>query len=663
MNMPNQRILFFDFESYYDNEYSLTKMAPPNYILDPRFETIGCSFKEGDAPATYIDAPDIGEFLKGYDPEKTTTVAFNALFDNCILAWRYGFVPRRMVCTMRLAVSLRGHLLQSNSLASVGKLLGVGTKGTVIESARGKHRSDIIADPEFYEAYQAYANNDCEMNHDIFWKLLPEFPSSERRVMDRVLRCAVEPVFVCDTNMLTDHLDDLATDKVKMLRLCMGAKEEDLDNETMFPPGAQDDAAMEKFKTSLRSNGQFEALLKAHGIDIEYKTSPTTGLGIPAFAKTDDFMANLLENPDPVVAALAVARLDLRSTIEETRGARILSMANLDWPAFGYRGGSLPIPLKYAGAHTHRLSGDWSLNMQNLPAGRGTNTSKLRKALKAPDGYKVVVADKSQIECRINAWLCGQHDLLALFAKGGDPYSVLASYIFGFPVDKKVHLTERFIGKTGELGLGFRCGGPKFFNQVVRKARELGMDMKELLKVWTPELAQKAVDTYRESHAAIRNTWPYLDNVLRGSWIGQEPPIKWGPVIIGNEAGCGYVEGPGGLRMNYANPREEEDDKWGTQMWYDYGKRRHMIHGGVFLENIVQFLARIDTMHDALRISDRGYRFVLQSHDELAWIVPDAQAEECAQVALEEMRRPPSWGQSIPLNAECNHGQSYSDAK
>jgi DNA polymerase len=400
-------------------------------------------------------------------------------------------------------------------------------------------------------------------------------------------------------------------------------------------------------------------------VDIEYKRSVTNpDAEIPAFAKTDEFMAGLLEHEDEVVQAMATARLGLRSTIEETRGTRILSVATLPWSSYRdgsprlYSGGTLPIPLKYAGAHTHRLSGDWSMNMQNLPAGRGVKKSKLRKALKAPDGQKVVVADKSQIECRINAWLCGQHDLLHVFATGGDPYSILASSIFGFKVDKNVHKIERFIGKSGELGLGFRCGAPKFYNMVVRAARTLGMDVKELLKVWTPQLAQKAVDTYRASHGAIVQAWRQLDVILRTAWMGQSLPVKFGPVVVGYANGSAYVEGPGGLRMNYANPREMDGE-----LWYDYGKRTHKMYGSKFLENIVQFLARIDTMHDALRISGRGFNFILQSHDELAWIVPDDKVAECQRIALEEMRRPPSWGQGIPLNAECSFGQTYGDAK
>ena len=141
---------------------------------------------------------------------------------------------------------------------------------------------------------------------------------------------------------------------------------------------------------------------------IEYKTS-ATGKQIPAFAKTDQFMADLQEHPDPDVQALAAARLGLRSTIEETRSQRLLSIALLPWPN-GKK--MLPVPLRYAAAHTHRLGGDWKINLQNLPSGRGGAKTKLRKALRAGPGEKVIVIDLSQIECRITAWLVGEKGLV-----------------------------------------------------------------------------------------------------------------------------------------------------------------------------------------------------------------------------------------------------------
>lgn len=660
-NLPHH--LFFDFESYYDDEYSIKKMTPPEYILSPKWETIGCAVKVDEEPSIFVDGPLVGKFLSEFDPAKTTTVAFNALFDNCVAAWMYGFVPDRMYCTMQMAMSLEGARLKHGaSLHAVGEHLQLPMeKGTTIINAKGLHRAQLMASPGLWRAYQAYAMNDDDMNFEIFLRLIRRMPQSERRLMDRVLKCAVVPRFHVDLPMLTSHLDELAA--IQHHTLC--------DVGGLDPVLATEDQ-VDTVAKSIRSGPKFTERLTMLGVQVEYKESLTNpGKMIPAFAKTDEFMATLLEHEDPEIQSLAALRLGLRSTIEQTRGARIKAVAGLLWDSYhdGNKrilvgGGTMPIPLTL-GPHTHRLAGTWKMNMQNLPSGRGLQKSKLRKSLVAPDGYTVVVADKAQIECRINGWLCGQQDLLEIFRTGGDPYSVLGSAIFGFPVDKNLHKMERFIGKTGVLGLGFRCGAEKFFNMVIRMARTLGMNVHELLKVWTMDLATKSVSTYRTINANIMQTWFKLDQILASAWIGRTLPVAFGPCEIGH----GYVEGPGGLRMVYDNPHYEPGkgrlgEPTGRQeLWYEYGKGRHKMHGGVFLENIVQFLARIDTMHDALRIGDRGFPFVLQSHDELAWIVPDAQVEECKRVALEEMRRAPSWAPDLPLNAECSSGHSYGDAK
>src|ERR1700676_467651 len=186
--MAAHNILFLDAETYYDNDYTLRKMSPPNYILDPRFELIMVAVKEGSGKPYIVDGPDFPEFLRGLDAANTTTVTFNSLFDNCIFAWRYNFIPSRMLCAMRMAVALRGHVLQGASLASVGSCLGVGCKGTTIENVKGMRRSDIIARPDLWFQFKDYALNDVQMCADIYDKLSPEFPVSERRVMDRVLR-------------------------------------------------------------------------------------------------------------------------------------------------------------------------------------------------------------------------------------------------------------------------------------------------------------------------------------------------------------------------------------------------------------------------------------------------------------------------------------------
>jgi DNA polymerase len=647
-----KKLLFLDYETYYDKDYSLRKMTPAEYILDPRYETICCAVKWNNEKPFLVDGPDFPKFISGVDPSAVTTITFNALFDNCILAWRYGFVPRQMLCAMRMAAALRGHVLPGASLATVSKCLGVGTKGTDIENVVGLNRQAII-DRGLWPAFSNYAINDVELCAGITFRLWSEFPESERRVMDHVLRCCIQPEFKVDPAFLQAHSTDLANEKAALL----------------LAAGITD-------PKQLRSNVKLSALLQSHGVEIEYKTSLTDPTRrVPAFAKTDEFMADLLVDTDPVIRALASARLGLRSTIEESRCNRMLAISRLGWRAVeiagppAYRGGNMPIPLRYSGAHTHRLSGDWKLNMQNLPAGRGAGAAtKLRRALAAPAGYGVITADLAQIECRVNAWLCGQEDLLELFKTGQDPYSVLASKIFGFIVDKNLHKLERFIGKGGTLGLGFGCGDEKFYNMVVRDARKMGMDMAALMKVWTPELARTAVQVYRRTNQNICRMWRRLSNVLRDHWAGvgeaEVGPVKVGP---------GYVMLPNGMKMLYDVINKDPED-----LRYRYGKRVHRMYGPKFLENIVQALARIILMNAALRLWDRGYKFKLQAHDELVFIAPledihwrtkpDGSREldvtkGAAAVILEEMQRPPSWAPDLPVKAELGAGATYGDSK
>src|SRR5437868_1976540 len=84
-------LLFLDFETYYDRDYSLKKLTPAEYILDERYETICLSYAIGDGPVQFVDGPLVADFIASLDPQQTTTVTFNALFDNAILAWRYHF--------------------------------------------------------------------------------------------------------------------------------------------------------------------------------------------------------------------------------------------------------------------------------------------------------------------------------------------------------------------------------------------------------------------------------------------------------------------------------------------------------------------------------------------------------------------------------------------
>lgn len=636
---PTQRLIFQDFETYYNSKdgYSLSAkgMTPANYILDERYETIMCAVKEqGNGNGYIVDGPDYAKWIADAKPTAadTTTVTFNALFDNAIMAWRYGYVPGRMLDSMGMARALRGHELSRNSLSFVSKALGVGEKKETIIKVDGMTRQ-MIKDAGLWDEFCDYALTDNVLSEAIFMNLLPFFPASERRVMDLVIRTTIIPAFHVDRVVLCDHIDATRAAKDKLLADSGVSKDE------------------------LMSADKFKAALSALGVPIQMKEGKRGP--IPAISKTDGFMEELLEHEDPKVQALAAARVGHKSTIEETRAIKYLSISCLPWAR--YRDGdkaALPMPLRYGAAHTHRLGGDWGMNVQNL--GR---QSPIRRALIAPPGYAVVDADLSQIEARICAWICGQTDAVEAFAAKKDLYSMLATEIFGRPINRKLDTdkVEGFIGKTGTLGLGFGCGKLKFYDMVLKLARLMGLDLGTM---WTEELAAQSVTTYRNKNAMIVNGWNRLDAIIPAIWLSGNGTANFGPCTISK--GCVML--PNGMPMFYGNPHstmatDEKTQRSKLEYRFKFGRETHLLYGGKLLENIVQALARIIVMNAALRLNDRGYRFVQQAHDALCFLVPHADVDNAKKIVYEEMTRRPSWGQDLPLDCEVKSGPSYGETK
>lgn len=409
-------LITLDFETYYDREYTLRKMTPVEYILDQRFETIGCAIKEGDAKSEFLTANELQRYLLGIDANTTDVITHNALFDMCILAWRYGFVPRMMIDTLGMSRALLSPYLRSLSLEQVAKFLELPAKGDTVKQVVGM-TGQMIRDAGLWDEYATYSCRDADITYEVFKRLMKRgFPKNELFIMDMVLRCAVMPSFRLDTETLYQHLAEVQQAKAALM------------------------ATITADRSTLMSNDMFAQALKDLGVDPPTKVSLATGKETWAFSKTDVDFNDLQEHPDPRVQALVAARLGIKSTLEETRTQRLIAISQLEWSGMQRR--FMPIPLKYSGAHTHRLSGDWKLNMQNLP--RGGN---LRKALVAPEKKVVVAVDASQIEARLVSWFAGQMDLTEAFANGEDVYSLFASDVYGFQVNKKENPVERFVGK------------------------------------------------------------------------------------------------------------------------------------------------------------------------------------------------------------------------
>lgn len=608
-----------DFETFYSDQYSLRKMTPVEYIQDPRFEVIGCAVKEGEGEPFWLTSDELERYLMGL-PDKVAVISHNALFDMCILSWRYDYVPHLMIDTLGMARAWLAHKLKSLSLASVATHLGIGVKGDTVYKVQGMGLAAIKA-AGFYDEYAEYSKTDAELCWKVYRALITQgFPAAEIAVMDTVLRCAVKPRFVLDATMLAEHLHHVKASKESLLARCGLTSRDDL-----------------------MSNDRFAEALRALGVEPPTKISLTTGKETFAFAKTDPAFIDLEEHENTDVQALVSARLGVKSTIEETRTERLISISQLTWP--GNRQGLLPMPLRYSGAHTHRLSGDWKMNMQNLPRG-GT----IRKAIKAPPGYKVVACDASQIEARIAGWFCGAADLTNAFANKEDVYSSFASRVFGRPVNKKENPVERFIGKTAVLGLQYGLGWAKFQKTVALQSKaQVGQEVK-----LDDMEATRVIQTYRTTYSQIPQMWRTLDALI-SQMTSRNCHVPLGPLVFEYQR----VRLPSGLYLHY-HDLQNKDGQW----WFTHGGKPKYLYGGKMLENIVQALARICVMDAAVKVRKRiGQQLHLQVHDELVYVVEEQIADSVLRVVHEEMCTRPNWGVDIPLDAEGDVANSYGEAK
>jgi len=101
-------------------------------------------------------------------------------------------------------------------------------------------------------------------------------------------------------------------------------------------------------------------------------------------------------------------------------------------------------------AATGRLSSQ-DPNLQNIPI-RTEQGREIRKAFIAPDGWKILACDYSQIELRIMAHLSGDKGLLKAFHDDVDIHRATASEVFDVPYDK-VDPEHRRAAKAINFGL------------------------------------------------------------------------------------------------------------------------------------------------------------------------------------------------------------------
>lgn len=613
-----------DFETYYDGSYTLKKLDGILYVKDARFEVIGFSFQEEGQAAEWVSGTHdyLQMRLVKLQLHRREVVAHHAMFDGSILEWIFGIKPLRYFCTMMAARPFVVPFHGSASLRMCAKFWSLPDKGDYIEKVKGMHRQDFM--PVQLAEYGIYCCNDSALSMSVRTKTYPLLPRDEIDLIDMTVKKYLRGRLVLDREALNAEKEVVET-REATARLAL--------------------ASLGLQRIDVTSNVKLDALLRARGIEPPMKISPATGLPTGAFSKKDPEFVALRNHPNSEVQQIVEARLLLKSSIGRTRVQQLLDISSLC--------DTMPVPLLYYGAHTGRFSGMMGINLQNLP--KNTN---IRKALRAPSGYKVVVADLKQIEARITAVLAGAGSMIEAFAQGRDLYTEFASVLYEkLAVD--VTEEERFIGKMCILGLGFGMGAAKF-----RLTMEsLGIDMSDFR-------ASEIVALYRKTYAEIPKLWRKLDQLIRK--MAKLPPSNFGwhgfpetglPLLkIFNQA----VELPNGMRINYPGlgTSKKDPDHYSYNSIGPRGDNsRTFIWGGALCENIVQALARIIISRAEVRLARAGLVSVMQVHDELVFVVPTHTVSTVTSVLKRVLTDPVPWMPDLPLACSIGSGDTYGDAK
>ena len=140
---------------------------------------------------------------------------------------------------------------------------------------------------------------------------------------------------------------------------------------------------------------------------------------------------------------------------------------------------------------TGRLSSS-NPNLQNIPI-RSEEGRKIRQAFIAPQNYKIVAADYSQIELRIMAHLSADAGLLKAFSGGEDIHKATAAEVFGVELDK---VTTDLRRSAKAINFGLIYGMSSF-----GLAQQLGLSRSQ---------AQSYIDLYFTRYPGVKN---YMDNI------------------------------------------------------------------------------------------------------------------------------------------------------
>ena len=374
------------------------------------------------------------------DPAKPK-LAQNAKYDMNVLA-HYGIEVRGVAFDSMLESYVLDSTATRHDMDSLAlKYLGIGT--TRFEDIAGKGAKQLTFDQIALEQAAPYAAEDADITlrlHQALWPKLQETGPLATVLQD--IEMPLMPVLariertgaLVDAKLLGEHSRELGDKLTALERQAF-------------------ELAGEEF--NLGSPKQLGVIL--------YEKQ-----GLPVLSKTAKGQPSTAES---VLAELADQGYELPQVLMQYRTLSKLKSTYTDRlpEQINPRTGRIHTSYHQAVTATGRLSSS-DPNLQNIPI-RSAEGRRIRQAFIAPEGYRIMAADYSQIELRIMAHLAQDEGLLEAFRQGLDVHRATAAEVFGVALEE-VSSDQRRSAKAINFGLIY---GMSAFGL----AKQIGVDRKQ----------------------------------------------------------------------------------------------------------------------------------------------------------------------------------------
>lgn len=317
----------------------------------------------------------------------------------------------------------------------------------------------------------------------------------------------------------------------------------------------------------------------------------------------------------------------------------------------------------------------------------------LRGEIIAPAGKKLIVADYSNVEGRVLAWLAGEEWKLQAFrdfdaGHGHDLYKLAYAKAFGVKPED-VTKSQRQIGKVLELALGYGGGAAAF----ARFASGYGMNLNEMAEYVKSSAPRAdwldAADSYsffaekkmtggleretfiacetlkrlwRKSNPKIVQFWANVGQAVQKAIVSRES-VRVGYVAFTRTESFLVIRLPSGRLLCYPSPKTNPGvgkDSFTYMGVNQFSRKWEKIesYGAKNVENITQAVACDLLSEGLLRMDAAGYKTVLTIHDEAITEAPDT--DEFTFKKMEHlMSTLPDWAPELPLVAAGYEAYRY----